>query len=111
MYYVTYEARIKTNVYKKLQPDVYTDIHHREFNYLSEDDNRQVCIQVAAEVTDPYDDPFTGEHYEVDADVLNLAKQVNAVGWYSLQLENSAFGTIQKYPRVNLSDTMLRTYA
>lgn len=31
--------------------------------------------------------------------------------WHSLQLGNSAFGAIQKYPRVNLPDTMLRTYA
>jgi len=94
-----------------LQPDVYTDIPLREFNYLLEVDNRKVYIQVAAKVTDPYDDPFTGERYEVDADVLNLAKQVNAVGWHSLQLGNSAFGIIQKYPKVNLPDSMLRTYA
>ena len=64
-YFVTPEARIVTSVFKELQPDVYIDIHHRGFNYLSEDDNRQVYIQVAAEVADPYDDPFTGDHYEV----------------------------------------------
>ena len=110
-YYVTPEARIVTNVFKELRPDVYIDIHHRGFNYLSEDDNRQVYIQVAADVADPYDDPFTGNHYEVDADVLKLAKQVNAVGWLSLQLGNSAFGAIQKYPKVNLPGTTLGTFA
>lgn len=110
-YYVTPEARIVTKVFKELQPDVYIDIHHRGFNYLSEDDNRQVYIQVAAEVADPYDDPFTGNHYEVDADVLTLAKQVNAMGWLSLQLGNSAFGSIQKYPKVNLPGTTLGSFA
>jgi len=110
-YYVTPEARIVTNVYKELQPDVYIDIHHRGFNYLSEDDNRQVYIQLAAEVADPYDDPFTGDHYEVDPDVLTLSKQVNAVGWLSLQLGNSAFGSIQKYPKVNLPGTTLGAFA
>jgi hypothetical protein len=110
-YYVTPEARIVTGVFKELQPDVYIDIHHRGFNYLSADDNRWVSIQVAAEVADPYDDPFTGNHYEVDADVLTLAKQVNAVGWLSLQLGNSAFGAIQKYPKVNLPGTTLGTFA
>jgi hypothetical protein len=110
-YYVTPEARIVTGVFKELQPDVYIDIHHRGFNYLSNDDIRQVSIQVAAEVADPYDDPFTGNHYEVDADVLTLAKQVNAVGWLSLQLGNSEFGSIQKYPKVNLPGTTLGAFA
>ena len=110
-YYVTPEARIVTSVFKELQPDIYIDIHHRGFNYLSEDDNRQVYIQVAAEVADPYDDPFTGQHYEVTPDVLTLAKQVNAVGWLSLQLGNSAFGSIQKYPKVNLPGTTLGAFA
>lgn len=110
-YYVTPEARIVTGVFKELRPDVYIDIHHRGFNYLSEDDNRQVYIQVAAEVADPYDDPFTGNHYEVSPDVLKLAKQVNAVGWLSLQLGNSAFGSIQKYPKVNLPGTTLGSFA
>jgi len=110
-YFVTPEARIVTSVFKELQPDVYIDIHHRGFNYLSEDDNRQVYIQVAAEVADPYDDPFTGNHYEVDPDVLTLGKQVNAVGWLSLQLGNSAFGAIQKYPKVNLPGTTLGAFA
>lgn len=110
-YYVTPEARIVTSVFKALQPDVYIDIHHRGFNYLTEDDNRQVYIQVAAEVADPYEDPFTNNHYEVDPDVLLLAKQVNAAGWLSLQMGNSAFGSIQKYPKVNLPGTTLGSFA
>jgi len=100
-----------TKVFKELQPDVYIDIHHRGFNYLTEDDNRQVYIQVAAEVADPYTDPLTGLFYSVDPVVLTLAKQVNAVGWLSLQLGDSAFGSIQKYPKVNLPGTTLGTFA
>ena len=110
-YYVTPEARIITGVYQRLQPDVYIDVHHRGFNYLTEDDIRSVSIQVAAEVADPYDDPFSGDHYEVDADVLELARQVNVVGWQALQRGFSSFGAIQKYPTVNLPGTTLGTFA
>jgi hypothetical protein len=110
-YYVTPEARIITGVYQRLQPDVYIDVHHRGFNYLTEEDIRSVSIQVAAEVADPYDDPFSGDHYEVDADVLQLAKQVNAVGWLALQRGYSSYGAIQKYPTVNLPGTTLGTFA
>ena len=110
-YFVTPEARIITGVYQQLQPDVYIDVHHRGFNYLTEEDIRSVSIQVAAEVADPYDDPFSGNHYEVDADVLELAKQVNAVGWLALQRGYSSYGAIQKYPTVNLPGTTLGSFA
>jgi len=110
-YYVTPEARIITGVYQQLQPDVYIDVHHRGFNYLTEEDIRSVSIQVAAEVADPYDDPFSGLHYEVDADVLELARQVNVVGYQALQRGFSSFGAIQKYPTVNLPGTTLGTFA
>lgn len=86
-------------------------LHHRGFNYLSEDDNRQIYIQVAAEIAYPYDDLFMDDHYEVEADVPKLAKQGNAVGWLSFQLGNSAFGAIQKFPRVNLPGSILASYA
>lgn len=46
---------------------------------------RSVSIQVAAEVADPYTDPFSGVNYEVDTDVLELARQVNVVGYQALQ--------------------------
>ena len=110
-YYVTPEARIITGVYQQLQPDVYIDVHHRGFNTLTDEDIRSVSIQVAAEVADPYDDLFSGNHYEVDADVLKLAKQVNAVGWLALQRGYSSYGAIQKYPRVNLPGTTLGSFA
>ena len=110
-YFVTPEARIITGVYQRLQPDVYIDVHHRGFNYLTDEDIRSVSIQVAAEVADPYDDPFSGNHYEVDADVLELAKQVNAVGWLALQRGYSSYGAIQKYPTVNLPGTTLGSFA
>jgi hypothetical protein len=110
-YYVNPEARIITGVYQRLEPDVYIDVHHRGFNYLSEEDNRSVSIQVAAEVADPYTDPFSGEYYEVDADVLELAKQVNVVGYQALQRGFSHYGAIQRYPTVNLPGTTLGTFA
>jgi hypothetical protein len=72
---------------------------------------RSVSIQVAAEVADPYTDPFSGNHYEVDADVLELAKQVNAIGWQALQRGYSSYGAIQKYPTVNLPGTTLGSFA
>lgn len=110
-YYVTPEARIITSVYQRLEPDVYIDVHHRGFNYLTEEDIRSVCIQVAADVADPYTDPFSGEYYEVDADVLELAKQVNVVGYQALQRGFSHYGAIQKYPQVNLPGTTLGSFA
>ena len=110
-YYVTPEARIITGVYQRLQPDVYIDVHHRGFNYLSEEDIRSVSVQVAAEVADPYTDPFSGDYYEVDADVLELAKQVNVVGYQALQRGFSSYGAIQKYPTVNLPGTTLGSFA
>jgi len=110
-YYVTPEARIITGVYQRLQPDVYIDVHHRGFNYLTEEDIRSVSIQVAAEVADPYTDPFSGDDYEVDADVLELARQVNVVGYQALQRGFSSFGAIQKYPTVNLPGTTLGSFA
>jgi hypothetical protein len=110
-YYVTPEARIITSVYQRLQPDVYIDVHHRGFNYLTDEDIRSVSIQVAAEVADPYTDPFSGNHYEVDADVLDLARQVNVIGYQALQRGFSHFGAIQKYPTVNLPGTTLGSFA
>jgi len=110
-YYVNPEARIITGVYQRLEPDVYIDVHHRGFNYLSDEDIRSVSIQVAAEVADPYTDPFSGDYYEVDADVLELARQVNVVGYQALQRGFSHYGAIQKYPTVNLPGTTLGTFA
>jgi hypothetical protein len=110
-YYVNPEARIITGVYQRLEPDVYIDVHHRGFNYLSEEDIRSVSIQVAAEVADPYVCPITGQAYEVDADVLELAKQVNVVGYQALQRGFSHYGAIQRYRAVNLPGTTLGTFA
>lgn len=83
-FYVTPEARIVTKVFKDLDPDVYLDLHHRGFNTLTEEDNRSVPIQIAAVVADPYTDPFTGEEYEVDDEVLELGRQINVLGYQSL---------------------------
>ncbi|MDN4495490.1 M14 family zinc carboxypeptidase [Ureibacillus aquaedulcis] len=110
-FYVTAEARTVTSVFKDFQPDVYVDVHHRGFNTVSDEDNRSVPVQFAAAVADPYTDPFTGEQYEVDEDVLTLAKQVNALSALTLQKGNSHFGAVQKYPDVNLPGTALGAFA
>ncbi|MFL0507008.1 M14 family zinc carboxypeptidase [Ureibacillus sp. 179-F W5.1 NHS] len=110
-FYVTAEARTVTSVFKEFQPDVYVDVHHRGFNTVSDEDNRSVPVQFAAVVADPYTDPFTGEQYEVDEDVLTLAKQVNALSALTLQKGQSHFGAVQKYPDVNLPGTALGAFA
>ena len=111
-FFVTPEARTVTKVFKELDPDVYFDLHHRGFNTVSDEDNRSVIIQVAAVVaTDKYTDPFSGNTYAVDPNVIKLGKQVNAVGYLALQRGFSDFGAIQKYPDVNLPGTALGTFA
>lgn len=110
-FYVTPEARIVTNVFKELDPEVYFDLHHRGFNTVSDDDIRSVPIQIAAVVANPYTCPITGEKYEVDDDVLKLAKQINVLAFDSLQRGSSHFGAIQKYPDVDLPGTALGTFA
>lgn len=110
-FYVTPEARIVTKVYKELNPEVYIDLHHRGFNKLSDDDIRSVPIQIAAVVANPYKCPFTGRQYEVDGDVLKLAKQINILTYNTLQRGSSHFGAIQKYPDVDLPGTSLGTFA
>ncbi|AGE21013.1 MULTISPECIES: M14 family zinc carboxypeptidase [Geobacillus] len=110
-FYVTAEARTVTSVFQQFKPDVYIDLHHRGFNTVSDDDNRSVPVQLAAVVADPYTDPFTGKHYEVDEDVLTLSKQVNALAAQSLQRGQSHFGAVQKYPDVNLPGTALGAFA
>lgn len=110
-FYVTAEARTVTSVFKEFRPDVYVDVHHRGFNTVSDVDNRSVPVQFAAAVADPYTDPFTGQRYEVDEEVLTLAKQVNALSALTLQRGNSHFGAVQKYPDVNLPGTALGAFA
>ncbi|MGM0901032.1 MAG: M14 family zinc carboxypeptidase [Bacillota bacterium] len=110
-FYVTAEARTVTGVFKEFKPDVFVDVHHRGFNTVSDEDNRSVPVQFAAVVADPYTDPFTGDKYEVDEDVLKLGKQVNALSAQALQRGNSHFGAIQKYPDVNLPGTALGAFA
>jgi hypothetical protein len=110
-FYVTAEARTVTSVFQELQPDVYVDVHHRGFNTVSDEDNRSVPMQLAAVVADPYTDPFTGQQYEVDENVLTLGKQVNALAAQTLQRGFSHFGAVQKYPDVNLPGTALGAFA
>jgi hypothetical protein len=110
-FFVTAEARTVSGVFKEFKPDVYVDVHHRGFNTLSDEDDRSVPLQVAAVVADPYTDPFTGKKFEVDADVLKLAKQVNALTNETLQRGNSHYGAVQKYPDVNLPGTALGAFA
>ncbi|WP_284035878.1 M14 family zinc carboxypeptidase [Neobacillus sp. 114] len=110
-FFVTAEARTVSSVFKEFKPDVYVDVHHRGFNTVSDEDKRSVPVQIAAVVADPYTDPFSGKHYEVDEDVLKLGKQVNALSYLALQRGFSHFGAIQKYPDVNLPGTALGAFA
>ncbi|MFB5282908.1 M14 family zinc carboxypeptidase [Peribacillus sp. Hz7] len=110
-FFVTAEARTVSSVFKEFRPDVYVDVHHRGFNTVSDEDNRSVPVQFAAVVADPYTDPFTGKQYEVDADVLKLGKQVNALSNLALQRGFSHYGAIQKYRDVNLPGTALGAFA
>lgn len=110
-FFVTAEARTVSGVFKEFKPDVFVDVHHRGFNTVSDEDNRSVPMQLAAVVADPYKDPFTGKLYEVDADVLKLGKQVNALAAQTLQRGFSHFGAVQKYPDVNLPGTALGAFA
>ncbi|WP_043932405.1 M14 family zinc carboxypeptidase [Bacillus sp. EB01] len=110
-FFVTAESRTVSSVFKQFKPDVYVDVHHRGFNTVSDEDNRSVPMQLAAVVADPYTDPFTGKQYEVDADVLKLGKQVNALAAQTLQRGFSHFGAVQKYPDVNLPGTALGAFA
>jgi hypothetical protein len=110
-FFVTAEARTVSSVFKEFKPDVYVDVHHRGFNTVSYQDDRSVSIQLAAVVAYPYKDPFTGKQYEVDANVLTLGKQVNALAAQTLQRGFSHFGGVQKYPDVNLPGTALGAFA
>ncbi|MFB6466360.1 M14 family zinc carboxypeptidase [Cytobacillus sp. Hz8] len=109
--FVTAEARTVSSVFKEFKPDVYVDVHHRGFNTVTDEDDRSVPVQLAAVVADPYTDPFTGKQFEVDADVLKLGKQVNALSSLALQRGHSHFGAVQKYPQVNLPGTALGAFA
>lgn len=96
------ETRALTKLVKELNPDVAIDLHHRGFNRLSEDDSRSVSIQLLAQfTTKPFTDPFSEKTYDLDPEVLELSKKVNAVAYESLQRGNSSYGAIQKYPTVN----------
>lgn len=110
-FYVTPEARIVTNVYKELKPDLYVDIHHRGFNTLSNEDNRSVSVQVAAEVADPYTDPYTGKLYKTDDEVLKLGRQINLAAAKAFERGNSSLGAIQRYAKTDLPGTSLGTFA
>ena len=108
---VTAESRVVTDVFQEMQPDLFVDVHHRGFNTVSDEDNRSVPIQLAAVVAEPYVDSFTGQTYEVDADVLKLGKQINALSSETLQRGYSHYGATQKYPDVNLPGTALGAFA
>ncbi|TLS38690.1 M14 family zinc carboxypeptidase [Pseudalkalibacillus caeni] len=99
---VSPEAEALTGVVADFDPDVIIDVHHRGFNRLSEDDNRSVSIEVLGQfTTKPFTDPFTGQNYSIDDDVLTLSKQVTVAAYDALQIGKSSFGAIQQYPQVN----------
>jgi hypothetical protein len=102
-FFVTPEARMIRNLLKELQPDVFIDLHQRGTNLVSEEDNSMCTLQILAEVVD------SGlVDYPLDPAVLDFSKQINAYVYLRLlEMGNSPFTGIQRYPNVNLPGTTL----
>ena len=104
-FFVTSEARAVRDVYKELLPDVFIDLHHRGSNTVSETDNSLCTLQVIAQVT-----AGTSE-YPLDPAVLALSKQINAYVYQILNEKGeSPFGSITRYPDVELPGTALGSF-
>ncbi|UCF94699.1 MAG: hypothetical protein JSW39_11250 [Desulfobacterales bacterium] len=105
-FFVTPEARTVRDAYKELQPDVFIDLHHRGTNLVSEEDISMCTLQILAQVVD-----LGREDYPLDPAVLNFSKQINAYVYQRLlEMGNSPFTGVQRYPDVNLPGTTLGTF-
>ena len=106
-FFVTPEGRAVRDVYKKLWPDVFIDLHHRGTNLMSDEDIGMCTLQILAQVVD-----LGREDYPLDPDVLDFFKQINAYVFQRLnEMGNSPFTNIQRYPDVNLPGTTLGTFS
>ena len=105
-FFVTPEARMMRDIYKQLLPDVFIDLHHRGTNLVSEEDNSMCTLQIIAQVVD-----LGREDYPLDPAVLDFSKQINAYVYLKLlEMGNSPFTGIQRYPHVNLPGTTLGAF-
>jgi hypothetical protein len=106
-FFVTPEARMVRDAYKELEPDVFIDLHHRGTNLISEEDNSMCTLQILAQVVD-----LGREDYPLDPADLDFSKQINAYVYQRLlEMGNSPFTGIQRYPHVNLPGTTLGTFS
>jgi len=106
-FFVTPEARTMRDAYKELSPDVFIDLHHRGTNLVSEEDNSMCTLQILAQVVDE-----GREDYPLDPDALAFSKQINAYVYQRLlEMGNSPFTGIQRYPHVNLPGTTLGAFS
>ena len=105
-FFVTPEARMMRDIYKEFQPDVFIDLHHRGTNLVSEEDNSMCTLQILAQVVD-----LGRIDYPLDPAVLDFSKQINAYVYLKLlEMGNSPFTGIQRYPDVNLPGTTLGSF-
>jgi hypothetical protein len=104
-FFVTPEARTSANVFERLQPDVFIDLHHRGTNTQSEEDNQMTTLQVIGDVTEG-----TPE-FPLDPDARARSFQLNAFVYDTLTaMGNSPFTGITRYPDVELPGTALGSY-
>jgi hypothetical protein len=105
-FFVTPEARMMRDIYKEFQPDVFIDLHHRGTNLVSEEDNSMCTLQIIAQVVE-----LGRTDYPLDPAVLALSKQINAYVYLKLlEMGNSPFTGIQRYPDVDLPGTTLGSF-
>jgi hypothetical protein len=104
-FFVTPEARASADVFKRLRPDVFIDLHHRGTNTQSEEDNQMTTLQVIGDVTEG-----TAE-FPLDPDARARSFQLNAFVYDTLRaMGNSPFTGITRYPDVELPGTALGSY-
>jgi hypothetical protein len=104
-FFVTREARASADVFERLQPDVFIDLHHRGTNTQSEEDNQMTTLQVIGDVTEG-----TAE-FPLDPDARVRSFQLNAFVYDTLTaMGKSPFTGITRYPDVELPGTALGSY-
>jgi zinc carboxypeptidase len=105
-FYVTPEARTSAAIFKRMRPKFFIDHHHRGSNTQTETDNNLTTLQVVGIVTEGLPE------FPLDPAVRDLGFQANVLVWDTLRsIGNSPFGSITRYPDVELPGTALGSYA
>lgn len=106
-FYVCPEIRALRDVFKKLEPDLYVNHHHRGSALVDEEDRELMTLQILGKFV-PLEFEFElyqdGEHhvYYLDEDSLKLSKQVNALVYQKLDaMGDSPFTHVTKFPLVH----------